>query len=201
MEALRRCKDALTARGFAVTCFPTAKEASDYLNKAIDQTTVGFGGSMTLKEMGLFESLSSHNEVAFHWASGSLSAEEARKKASEAEVYLLSLNALAESGELVNIDGACNRVASSVYGHKRVYFVVGKNKLAPDLESAIHRARNVAAPKNARRLGRKTPCAINADRCYDCRSPERICRNLSVLYAPSMGVNMEIVLIDEELGY
>lgn len=201
MEALHRCKEALTARGFSVSCFATAKEASDYLNKAIDQTTVGFGGSMTLKEMGLFESLSSHNEVAFHWASGNLSAEEARKKASEAEVYLLSLNALAESGELVNIDGACNRVASSVYGHKRVYFVVGKNKLTPDLESAIHRARNVAAPKNAKRLGRKTPCAINADRCYDCRSPERICRNLSVLYAPSMGVTMEIVLINEELGY
>ena len=108
---------------------------------------------------------------------------------------------MAETGELVNIDGTCNRIASSVYGHKRVYFVVGVNKIEPDYDRALWRARNVAAPKNAQRLGRKTPCAVKADRCYDCKSPERICRGLSVIWGrPTPVETMEVVLIGEELG-
>lgn len=201
MSPFDTVEQALRSRGFAVSCFETAGEAADYLNRVIDQTTVGFGGSMTLKDMGLYESLSTHNRVYFHWNVGDRDPAEVRLAAATSESYLLSANALAESGEIVNIDGACNRVSSSVYGHRRVFFVVGQNKLAPDLAAAIDRARNVAAPKNARRLGRKTPCADKADRCYDCRSPERICRNLSVLYAPSMGVATEVVLIREDLGY
>ena len=87
------------------------------------------------------------------------------------------------------------------YGHKKVWIVVGKNKLAPTLDEAVWRARNIAAPKNARRLERKTPCAAKADRCFDCKSPERICRGLAVLWEPMTGVETEIVLINEELGY
>lgn len=117
------------------------------------------------------------------------------------EVYLTSANGVAETGELVNIDGTCNRIASSVYGHKRVYLVVGVNKIEPDYDRALWRARNVAAPKNAQRLGRKTPCAVKADRCYDCKSPERICRGLSVIWGrPTPVETMEVVLIGEELG-
>ena len=82
-----------------------------------------------------------------------------------------------------------------------MYLVVGKNKIAPTLEAAIYRARNIAGPLNAKRLKRKTPCALNADRCYDCNSPERICRNLSVLWEKPTGAEYEIILIDEELGY
>ena len=108
---------------------------------------------------------------------------------------------MAETGELVNIDGTCNRIASSVYGHKRVYFVVGVNKIEPDYDRALWRARNVAAPKNAQRLGRKTPCAVKADRCYDCKSPERICRGLVVLWEAVANMEMEVVLIDQDLGY
>ena len=101
----------------------------------------------------------------------------------------------------VNIDGNCNRVAASMFGPKRVYYVVGINKIAPDFEKALWRARNVAAPKNAQRLGKKTPCAVKADRCYDCKSPERICRGLSVLWRKPTGFEQaEVVLIGEELG-
>ena len=114
---------------------------------------------------------------------------------------LSSVNGLAETGELINIDGAGNRVASTLFGHKRVYFVVGANKIAPDYDAALWRARNIAAPKNAQRLKRKTPCAAKGDRCYDCSSPERICRELVVLWDKPMGVDtMEIVLIDQDLG-
>ena len=88
-----------------------------------------------------------------------------------------------------------------MYGHKRVYFVVGINKIEPDYDRALWRARNVAAPKNAQRLGRKTPCAVKGDRCYDCKSPERICRGLVVLWEAVANMEMEVVLIDQDLGY
>ena len=113
------------------------------------------------------------------------------------------MNALAETGELVNIDGTGNRVASTLFGHEEVYFIVGANKIAPDYDSALWRARNIAAPLNARRLHRKTPCAQGETlRCYDCRSPERICNGLSVLWRPLGGVGETLVcLVGEDLGY
>ena len=93
-------------------------------------------------------------------------------------------------------------MASTVFGHRRVYFVVGSNKIAPDYDAALWRARNIASPKNAQRLGKKTPCAVKGDRCYDCQSPERICRALTVLWEKPQGIeHMEIVLVEQELGY
>ena len=94
-----------------------------------------------------------------------------------------------------------NRVSSSLYGHKRVWFVVGSNKIAPTYDEALWRARNIAAPKNAQRLGVKTPCAVNGDRCYDCKSPQRICRGLVVLWEAIRSCETEVVLVDEPLGY
>ena len=149
----------------------------------------------SIQAMGLSERLSKHNEVIWHWEGGEL------RRAMLADVYLTSVNGLAETGEIVNIDGNCNRVAASMFGPKRVYYVVGINKIAPDFEKALWRARNVAAPKNAQRLGKNTPCAAKADRCYDCNSPERICRGLSVLWRKPTGFEQaEVVLIGEELG-
>ena len=88
-----------------------------------------------------------------------------------------------------------------LYGHQKVYFLVGVNKVAPDFEAALWRARNVAAPKRAQSMGCRTPCAAKADRCYDCKSPERICRGLAVLWArPNATEEMEVVLIGEALG-
>ena len=194
--AFETVKKNLEARGFSVSTFSTAAEAAAYLDSAIDGTTVGIGGSMTVQQMGLHEKLAAHNEVHWHWTDGP----EARAKAAHADVYITSANGLTENGEVINIDGAGNRVASTLYGHKRVYFIIGRNKLAPTYDEALWRARNVAAPKNAQRLGKKTPCAVKGDRCYDCKSPDRICRGLVVLWGPSMGVETEIVLVDEDLG-
>lgn len=189
----------LKARGYAVQCFATAREAADYLNGAIDGVSVGFGGSMTLEQMGLFERLSGHNRALWHWREGT--AEDPRKEALTADVYMTSVNGMDEDGDLINIDGAGNRVAATLFGHRKVYFVVGRNKLAPTYEEALWRARNIAAPKNAQRLQRKTPCAAKGDKCYDCKSPERICRGLVVLWKPMMGMEAEVVLVDEDLGY
>ena len=189
-------KQNLETRGFSVRTFATAAEAAAYLNEAIDGKTVGFGGSVTLKDMGLYELLGSHNEVHWHWVNGP----EERKAAMRTQVYFSSANGLAETGEIINIDGGGNRVASTLYGHEKVYLVIGRNKLAPTYDEALWRARNIASPKNAQRLGRKTPCAVKGDRCYDCKSPERICRGLVVLWGPMMGMETEVILVDEDLG-
>ncbi len=197
-----KVEKALREREFEVSTFATAKEAAAYLNEKIDGVSVGFGGSMTLREMGLFDSLSTHNRVYSHWTPpAGVSVGEVTANASTSEVFLCSVNGLAETGEIINIDGTGNRVSSTLYGHRKVYFVVGRNKIAPDYEAALHRARNIAAPKNAQRLGVQTPCAAKADRCYDCASAQRICRGLVVLWERVKSCEMEIVLVDEELGY
>ena len=200
MTDFSRVKQNLEARGFRVSVFATAAEAADYLDSAIDNTSVGFGGSVTLEQMRLYERLERHDRVNWHWRP-TVDGADARQAAMTAEHYITSVNGLAETGELINIDGTGNRVASTLYGHKKVWFVVGRNKLAPTYEEALWRARNIAAPKNAQRLGRKTPCAVKADHCYDCKSPERICRGLVVLWEAIGSMEMEVVLVDEALGY
>lgn len=192
----------LRDRGYIVTSFRTASEAAEYLNRQIDHQTVGFGGSVTLQQMGLFETLQSHNTVFWHQRTPEgKTSKEVRAEASAANIYLSSVNGLAETGEIINIDGTCNRIASIFYGHEKVYLVVGENKIEKDYDRALYRARNVASPLNAKRLGVKTPCAVRGDRCYDCKSPERICRGLSVLWEKPMAGEIEVILIHEELGY
>ena len=195
MADLEKLRRNLEAEGFTVSCFGTAAQAADYLDAALDGKTIGIGGSVTIRDMGLAERLSTHARVYWHWN------EDALEQAASAQVYLTSVNGLAETGELINIDGTGNRVASGLYGHEKVYFVVGRNKIAPDYDAALWRARNIAAPKNAQRLQVRTPCAAKGDKCYDCKSPDRICRALVVYWEKPKSMDMEVVLIDEDLGY
>lgn len=184
-------------RGFTVQHFATGAEAAAYLNEQIQGTTVGIGGSKTAEQLGLYESLSEKNTVYWHWKVPGM---ETLQKANAADVYITSANAMTENGEILNIDGRGNRLAGQIFGEKRVYIVAGTNKLCPDFESALFRARNTAAVTNCKRFPNKPPCQID-DKCHDCRSPERICRALLVLWGPMMGMSTEIVLIDEDLGY
>ena len=195
MADLAKLQKNLEERGFTVTRFHTTAQAADYLDAALDGKSVGIGGSVTIQEMGLAERLREHAQVLWHWAGSTT------QDAAGAQVYLTSVNGAAETGELINIDGTGNRVASGLFGHEKVYFVVGRNKVAPDYDAALWRARNIAAPKNAQRLGRNTPCAAKGDRCYDCKSPERICRALVVYWEKPGSMDMEVVLVDEDLGY
>jgi len=189
----------LEKNGFAVSVFPDGASAAAYLDKAMDGVTVGMGGSVTLQQLGLFERLSSHNTVFWHWTAEDKAA--AYLGAQTADCYLSSVNGLAETGEIINIDGSGNRVSAIQYGHKKVYLVVGSNKLAANFDAALYRARNIAAPLNAQRLHCNTPCAEKGDRCYDCQGPGRICCGLSVLWKKPKGCEYEVVLIDETLGY
>ena len=195
-------KSNLESLGYKVSCFDTAAEAADYLDCQIDGMTVGFGGSVTIGQMGLEEKLSQHNRVIWHHnIPKGQPTRDIRLEAARAQVYISSVNGIAETGEIINIDATGNRVAAITYGPERVFLVVGENKIAPDYEAALWRARNIASPKNAQRLGVNTPCAVNADKCYDCKSPGRICRNLSVFWSAPVASNIEVVLIQEELGY
>ena len=191
VDALTR---AFTSRGFAFSYFPTANEAARYIASACAGKSVALGGSMTFKEMGFPEAFADSTEVHWHWVTKG-------EYYQTPDIYLTSANALSESGEAVNIDGTCNRVAGTLYGPKQCMFVCGINKLCPDLASAVERARNVAAPKNAQRLGTRTPCAVDG-KCHDCKSPARICRALVVhMGAPKGFEKCEIVLVGESLGY
>jgi hypothetical protein len=186
----------LKLRGYGVRHFATGEEAAAYLDAQIDGTTVGIGGCMTAKELGLYDRLAAHNEVFWHWI---VPGPETIEKANAAAGYISSANAMTEGGEILNIDGRGNRLAGQVFGNKKLYIVAGTNKICPDFASALDRARNVAAVQNCRRLEAKTPCKLD-DKCHDCRSQDRICRALLVLWGPMMGMEAEVLLIDEELG-
>ena len=199
--AFDNVKKNLEARGFSVKTFATGEEAAEYLDRMIDGKSVGFGGSLTLQQIGLYEKLALHNQMYWHQVAAPEEKETVRAAELTAQIFCSSANGLSEDGQILNIDGIGNRVAATLFGHEKVYFVIGRNKLCPTYEEALWRARNIAAPKNAQRLNCKTPCAVKGDRCYDCKSPGRICRGLVVLWEAMMGMEMEVVLVDEDLGY
>ena len=200
--SFEKVKKRLISLGYTVSVFESAKDATEYLATSLSGKTVGIGGSMTVKEMGLFERLRENNDVAWHlFPDEDMTADETIAKANGAEIYISSVNALSENGEIINIDGRCNRISATLHGAKKAYLIIGKDKLAESFDAALYRARNVAAPKNAKRLNKKTPCAIKGDRCYNCNSPDRICRALTVFWTKPRGMDYEIILINEELGY
>ncbi|MGN1443318.1 MAG: lactate utilization protein [Acutalibacteraceae bacterium] len=192
----------LEKSGYTVSVFETAEEAAAYLECEIHGKTVAFGGSVTVRDMNLYERLSRNNTVFWHWMpQEGQTGKQVCALARSTDIYISSVNGIAETGEIVNIDGNGNRVAETTYGHEKVYLIAGKNKVAPDLHSAINRARNIASPLNAKRLNMKTPCAVKGDKCYDCKSTDRICRVLSVFLQKPNGSEYEVVLIDENIGY
>lgn len=185
--------------GFSVRKFSDSKAVKEYLLVQLRGKNVGFGGSMTLKQMGLYESLSPIANVHWHWITND---RETKEKANLADVYILSANGMAETGEIINIDGAGNRVSASLYGPRTVVYVIGRNKIAPDFEKALARARNIAAVKNAQRFNVDTPCVRSGgERCFDCKSPDRICNGFVTITRPMMGQRVELLFVDQDLGY
>jgi len=196
MNLEKLCQN-LKKNGYEVNVFDTKEQARDYIVETNSNTSIGFGGSMTSKQMGLYEALGKTNEVYWAWMDKSA---DMHTKEAHAKVYISSVNGVSEDGELINIDGTCNRIASNVYGHEKVIFVFGINKIEENFEKALYRARNIAAVKNAIRLNKNTPC-VKGGKCYDCNAPERICRGLSVLWQkPEHGI-YEVVIVKEELGF
>ena len=187
----------LKMRHFEVSHFATGEEAADYLCAEIKDTEVGIGGCKTVDQMGLYEKLSEHNKVHWHWKEQGWDVLEAENAS---PVFIAGANAISEDGQIVEIDGRGNRLAGLVFGKKRVYIVASTTKICPDFDSAVYRARNVAAIENGKRFPNDVPCKIDG-KCHDCRSPQRICNAMLVLWGPMMDMQkVEVVLIDEPLG-
>ena len=199
MADFEKTRKNLENRGFRAHVFATGAEAADYLAQTLHNTCIGIGGSVTIDEIGVYDRLSADNDVIWRWKKPT---PDSRERGAAAETFLCSANGVSETGEIVNIDGYGNRVAPTIYGPQRVFLVVGKNKIAPDLNGAIDRARNIAAPRDARRLNRHTPCAVGEPRCHDCRSPEKICGVMTVFFMPPTSIKeFHVLLVNEDLGY
>jgi len=197
---------ALERNKFVVHYFETGAEAVAYLKNRIRNKCVAIGDSHTLLEIGVHDALSEVNEdiTDIQRPLPSESFRDTALRTMGRDVFLTSVNALSQTGEMVNIDGTGNRVAASLFGSQEVFFVLGINKITPDLASAIYRARNVAAPLNSKKNKKSSlnPCSILDEKCYDCGSPDRICNALTIYYKKMRNMQtMEIIIINESLGF
>ncbi len=181
----------------------TKKEA---LKKALEiipeNSSIAWGGSESISEIGLLESLSK-GKYTLYDRSAAKTLEEKNElilKAFSSDYYLMSTNAFTSDGKLVNIDGTGNRVAAMIYGPKNVIIIAGMNKLEPDEASALKRARNKAAAINAIRLSRETPCVKSAS-CHNCTSPDCICCHTVITRMSKPKGRIKVILVGEELGF
>lgn len=161
--------------------------------------TVAMGGCMTANEIGLTNAVKTGN---YHFIDRAAIADprEALLAAYDADVFLSGANAMTEDGVIVNIDGNANRVSAIAQGPKKVIFLVGMNKICPDVDSAMKRARNVAAPVNAQRFGLSTPCS-KTGACADCKSPDTICCQFLITRFSRHAGRIHVVLINDTLGF
>lgn len=193
----------LTRRNFEAFYCPTAAEAVERISAIIpDGSTVTWGGSMTIRDMGLTGTLHARklNVLDRDLASAPEEAQRIYREAFSADFYLSSVNAISEDGVIVNIDGNGNRVAAITFGPKKVIFVVGLNKVAQDIDSALARARSTASPINAARFDIKTPCQADGI-CHNCNSPESICNYIHFMRNSHPAKRHTVVLVGEDLGY
>lgn len=192
----------LKKNGFGVEYFDNINNAKKYLlSKIDDKIDIGIGGSMTIFDSNIHEELIKRgNSVYWHWLANDENKNETLEKAKNASIYLASSNAITSEGKLINIDGVGNRVSSMVYGHDKVYIIAGINKIVKDDKKAIERIKNESCPKNAERLKLNTPCRYTG-KCNDCNSPDRMCNITVILEKNPMKADIEILIVNEELGY
>ncbi len=164
-----------------------------------EQSTVGMGGAMSAHEIGLVDALKSGN-YDFIDRDAASDPREAMLKTYDADVFLASANAITEDGILVNIDGNSNRVSAIAQGPRKVVFIVGMNKVCDDVDGAIKRARNVAAPINAQRFGLSTPCASTGS-CFNCKSPDTICCQFLITRFSRHEGRIHVILVNDDLGF
>jgi len=174
------------------------------LKKLIDDnSTVGVGDSMTLFETGVIDFLRKGDYVFLDKYRDGITSEEKREiylKNFSATTFMCSTNALTENGELYNIDGNGSRVAPILYGPKQVILVAGINKIVKDIEEAEKRVRNYAAPIDAKRLNKDTPCTT-LGYCVDCKSPNRICNDFTIIRGQFIKNRIKVIIVGEQLGY
>ena len=167
------------------------------------QTSVSFGGSMTLAETGILDALKSRTDIRLTDRSLAKTPEEikqAYRDSFSVDTYFMSTNAITPDGQLVNVDGNGNRVAALIYGPDQVIVVAGMNKVTPTVEDAIRRVRNIASPPNCIRLSRQTPCASTGV-CAECLGDDCICSQTVITRRSGIVHRIKVILVGEELGY
>ncbi|MFR1415827.1 MAG: lactate utilization protein [Eubacterium sp.] len=171
------------------------KKALEVIGKG---STVAMGGCQSAHEIGLIQAL---EEGDYNYIDRSnMTPRESLMAAYDADVFLSSANAMTNDGIMVNIDGNSNRVSCIAQGPKKVVFIVGMNKICSDLDEAIKRARNVAAPANAQRFDVKTPCKVTG-KCADCKSPDTICCQFLITRYSRHEGRIHVILVNDTLGY
>lgn len=167
-----------------------------------NDSTVGIGNSKTLKEMNISEELSNRRNIVYDktFAKSKEESKELKKKALLTDWYISSSNAISLDGHIVNIDHSGNRVAALTYGPEKVIIVISTNKIEKNLDEAINRARNYAAPLNAKRAGFHPPCT-QLGRCTDCKTKERVCYYLSIIEGQYLPDRMKVFIVDEKVGF
>jgi len=204
---LNEVKEALEANNFEAFIVENADEARELVMKEIvphmGAKSLSWGGSMTLLATKLQDAFRGNKAYkVIDTADTSVSPQEfldRRRQALLVDLFLVGTNAVTESGQLVNLDGTGNRVAALAFGPKHVVVLVGRNKVVADVDEAMYRITNYAAPTNAMRLDRKTPC-VNTSYCENCSSPERICNTWTITEKSNPKGRVKVVLINEELG-
>lgn len=179
-----------------------ASSKEDALKQALELitegSTIAMGGCASAHEIGLIKALEDGN---YNYIDrDKMGAREGLMAAYDADFFLSSANAITNDGIMINIDGNANRVSCIAQGPKKVIFIVGMNKICADLDSAMKRARNVAAPTNAQRFNVKTPCK-ETGKCFDCKSPDTICCQFLITRCSKHAGRMHVILVNDNLGF
>jgi LUD domain len=204
LERVSRTVRALKRNEFIVFFFPKAEEARNFVIDSIPPGAhVGIGGSETVRTMGFIPILKERGmHVLDHWDT-TLSLEqvlEIRKRHLTCDVFLSSVNAITEEGELINCDGIGNRICAMTFGPEKVFLLAGIQKIVEDLQAGFRRIHEIAAPRRAKSLNLDLPCTKGYG-CVDCSDLNRICRATTILHRRPSLSDITVVLIGEELGY
>ena len=205
---LKDLKEALEGNNFEAFVAENVSEAKEIVLKEIipksGARSVSWGSSMTFTSTGIYDAVKGLPDLqVLDVFDNSLTPEKAlelRRQALLVDLFISGTNAVIETGELVNLDMYGNRVAAITFGPKNVVVLVGRNKIVPDLDTAMFRVKNYVAPTNAMRLDKKTPC-VKTSYCEDCNSPERICNSWTITEKSFPKGRIKVVLINEDLGF
>jgi len=204
---LRDLKAALEENNFEVFLAQDRAEAKKIvLEEILPETgpkSVSWGGSVTFRSTGLYEAIKEMNGLevvdAYDRSRSAEETYELRRRALLVDLFITGTNAVTENGSLVNLDMFGNRVGAITFGPRNVLILVGRNKVVGELDEAMLRIKNYAAPTNAMRLDKKTPCA-KTSYCEECKSPDRICNTWTITEKSYPKGRIKIVLINEDLG-
>ncbi|MFQ6086759.1 MAG: lactate utilization protein [Candidatus Bathyarchaeia archaeon] len=201
-QKVQRTLAALKRNGFQTFFVSTRADALDKVLSLISSNAdVGIGGSVTIREIKLIEALTARGNAVFqHWLQPEENVPTVMRRQLNSDVFVASSNAVTEDGKLINIDKAGNRVAATIFGPRKVILVIGINKIVKDVEEGIRRARNVAAPMNARRRRDKIPCATTGV-CTDCEAPDRMCRVIAIIEKKPSRTDLTVILVGEKPGF